>query len=76
MMNSIQSENLRRWDAELGSDLLAATLRSAGLEPTDRPTRALTFEEQLAAVERGARIVTVLPIRKADPDITLGGVSW
>ena len=76
MMNSIQSENLRRWDAELGSDLLAATLRNARLEPTDRLTRALTFEEQLAAVERGARIVTMRTIRKADPDYTLGGVSW
>lgn len=41
-----------------------------------RPPRRLTFEQQLALVAAGkARIVAVQPIRKCNPDVTLGGVS-
>lgn len=38
-------------------------------------TRPKTFEEQLAAVRAGAKLVTREPIRKADPNYTLGGVA-
>lgn len=40
--------------------------------PKGRPR---TFEEQLAAVAAGAGLVTVPRLRRADPDITLGGVG-
>ncbi|KTE19724.1 hypothetical protein ATE67_13850 [Sphingopyxis sp. H050] len=41
----------------------------------DEATRPRTFEEQLAAVRAGAKIVERQPIRKADPTYTLGGVA-
>lgn len=37
--------------------------------------RPKTFEEQLAAVRAGAKLITRQPIRKADPTYTLGGVA-
>ena len=51
--------------------------RSAKLgPPEDVPERpALTFTEQLELVAAGkARVVEVRPIRKPDPDFTIGGV--
>jgi hypothetical protein len=42
-------------------------------EPTPRQ-RPRTFEEQLAAVRAGAHLVEVRPLRRPDPDMTLGGV--
>ena len=70
------SDAMREQEAALSSDILTNSLRNAGLEPESIERRPLSFEEQLAAVARGARIVAVIPIRKADPDFTLGGVSW
>ncbi len=34
-----------------------------------------TFEEQLAAVRAGAPLVEVRPMRRPDPEGTLGGVG-
>lgn len=43
--------------------------------PQQPPRPRLTFEEQLAAVRNGARLVEVAPLRRPGPDITLGGVG-
>lgn len=39
------------------------------------PKLPRTFEEQLAAVRAGARLIEVAPLRRAAPDMTLGGVA-
>lgn len=39
------------------------------------PRPPLTFEEKLARVAAGARLVTVHPLRKPAPAFTLGGVG-
>jgi len=46
--------------------------------PIRQPIRdraPLSFEDKLARVAAGARLITVRPLRKADPDYTLGGVA-
>jgi hypothetical protein len=69
------SEYAAQLEAKRGSQALLNHCLRSGSTPTETPARPLTFEEQLAAVERGARLVTVLPIHRAEPSITLGGVS-
>lgn len=63
-------------DAEYGSNQLSNAIHSLGLPEAEPERPPLTFDEQLAAVSRGARLTTILPIRKSDPDYTLGGVCW
>lgn len=48
------------------------TMPRAGQKP---PRAPLTHEERMARVAAGARLITVRPLRKPDPDYTLGGVS-
>jgi hypothetical protein len=44
--------------------------------PVRKPPRPpLTFDEKLARVAAGARLVTIHPLRKPDPPFTLGGVG-
>ena len=61
--------------ARSGSTMLAREIGKLGA-PEDVPERpALTFAEQLELVAAGkARVVEVRPIRKPDPDFTIGGV--
>jgi len=44
-------------------------------EAAEAARRPKTFEEQLAAVRAGARLVNVPIFRRADPTMTLGGVA-
>ena len=68
-----------QWAAERvainGSVMLAREIGKLG-PPEDVPERpALTHAEQLELVAAGkARVVEVRPIRKPDPDFTIGGV--
>lgn len=64
----------RENDAQVGSMLLLEA--SSRLAPESTEPRRLTFAEQLALVESGkARVIPVIPIRKMDPEFTLGGVQ-
>ena len=66
----------RAWvkSAVKGSDKMLAAI--AGLRPVECAARLpLTFEEQLAAVSRGARLVAAFIPRRPDYEFTLGGVS-
>ncbi len=50
--------------------------RIAAPVPKPKPPRApLTFEEKLARVAAGAKLVAVPQFRKPDPNFTLGGVA-
>jgi hypothetical protein len=75
-LSTALSDNARQWDAESGSRRLYDATRNANQWPDESEHRPLTHAEQIAAVESGrARIVTVRRIRKADPEMTLGGVT-
>jgi hypothetical protein len=45
----------------------------AAARPPGAPKRS--FEETMAAVAAGARLITVTPLRKPDGDVTLGGIG-
>lgn len=62
--------------ARLASEDLLAALRRAGqAEPAPPPGRPLSFEEQLARVAAGARLVTrYRPPHRAE-EMTLGGIA-
>lgn len=67
----------RQYDAEAGSIALGERIRALMGKPQPEPIRRpLSFDEQMIAVANGARLIEVRPIRRADPDRTLGGVSW
>lgn len=63
------------------AEILAETIQSEKREqPTACPQdftrkRALSFAEQLERVANGARLITVQPLRRADADMTYGGVA-
>lgn len=72
-------ENLRRLDAEMSCTVLlnslTALIERAG-PPANDVRQPIPFERQLELVSQGkARVVPVIPIRKPDPDFTIGGVS-
>lgn len=50
-----------------------AALAAARSAP--RPREPLTFEQQMAKVRAGARLVDKITFRRPDPDMTLGGVA-
>jgi hypothetical protein len=61
-----------------GKPLLAAPaqpLVPSSRAPTKPAKPPMTFDEQLEAVANGAKLVEVQPIRRPNPDITLGGVT-
>lgn len=56
-------------------DAKAAVLREAAEERRAEAQRPKSFEEQLALVGAGARLSRVVEVRRAAPDMTLGGVA-
>ncbi len=56
-------------------DELAAQARVRAEAARREAARPKTFEEQLEMVRRGARLVTVVPIRRSEPSYTLGGIA-
>ena len=58
-------------------DIVELEVEPVPLAFVPKPAREpMTFEDQLAAVANGARLVEVVRIRRPDPTMTLGGVSW
>jgi hypothetical protein len=75
---SAAPEVLRRvlagtWGGASLPTVVAAPAAPSAPPPESR--RALTHDERMAKVAAGCGIVVVQPIRKADPDRTLGGVG-
>ncbi len=51
------------------------TAKIAAPQLSKPPRAPLTFDQQLARVAAGARLVAVPQFRRPDPDFTLGGVA-
>lgn len=60
--------------AAMNEEILARDQEERERRAADR-NRPLSFEEQLERVRAGAKISIRQPIRRADPDYTLGGVA-
>lgn len=65
-------ELVREHGFDDGKQMLQAELAQTRRAEAARPR---TFEETLAKVAAGARLVTVTPLRRPDPTMTLGGVA-
>lgn len=56
-------------------DALRAPAAVAALPARVEPRRPLTFEEKMARIRAGARLIETPSFSKAAPDYTLGGVA-
>lgn len=73
---TIFHENYTRLAAECASVNLVNAIQEAGQWPANDERKPLTFEQKLQLVASGkAKLSRVIPIRKMDPQYTIGGVQ-